>query len=140
MIQLYKFKNNFNKLTWYHPITEVATRIGDETGPSSGTRRPKHTLYRQFVRNCAARNNFFSNRTAPLWNELDQETINAKTINSFKNKYDETRIIVWTLPHICHSEVPLYQAPRVMTRRRLTIIIIIIIDQQTSVKIQTNLD
>ena len=61
IIKLHKFKKGFNKINWYHPIIS-APALG-QAGPVNAIRRPKHNLYRQFVRNCAARSNLFLNRT-----------------------------------------------------------------------------
>ena len=35
-----------------------------------------------------ARDNFFLNRIAQYWNKLKEDTIGAKSVNSFKNKID----------------------------------------------------
>ena len=47
---------------------------------------------REQVKTCLPRYNFFINRVVSNWNRLPEETINAKSLNSFKAKLD-----VWML-------------------------------------------
>jgi hypothetical protein len=49
--------------------------------------RPR--MIRQYVNNCAARHNFFTNRVAGKWNALTDDTVNSTSVNMFKNKYDQ---------------------------------------------------
>jgi hypothetical protein len=86
LIQMYKIEHGFNQIDWYHPLGKAPNCDGE--APSSSTRSHKR-IYRQFVKSCPARQNFFSNRTANKWNELPNDLINVNTINKFKNKHDE---------------------------------------------------
>ena len=64
----------------------------ESTGPAGNIRGSKHRLARQFIRNCDQREYFYSNRVVPLWNDLSNETVAAKTVNEFKNLIDKTKI------------------------------------------------
>jgi ribonuclease P/MRP protein subunit RPP40 len=44
--------------------------------------RPR--MFRQYVNNCAARHNFFTNRVANKWNSLTDATANSTSVNMFK--------------------------------------------------------
>lgn len=57
-------------------------------GPANAIRGPKHRISRQLTKHCDPRYNFFSNRIVPMWNKLDNEIVNAKTVNRFKNMFD----------------------------------------------------
>jgi len=75
LIQYFKFANNINHISWYHPNSL------NESGPASSTRG-------QNAKNYPARSNFFTNRIVNLWNALPPEVISAQSVNSFKNRYD----------------------------------------------------
>ncbi|RNA29040.1 hypothetical protein BpHYR1_031240 [Brachionus plicatilis] len=51
---------------------------------------PKHRTSRQLTKNCDPRCSFFSNRAALMWNKLQNEIVNAKTVNRFKNIDEDT--------------------------------------------------
>jgi len=87
MIQYFKCVKGFNKIEWFNPNT-VTSSIS-LFGPASGIRGNKHRLNRQFIRNFPQRENFFTNRIIPNWNILPEEVVNARSVNSFKKKYDE---------------------------------------------------
>ena len=86
LIQYYKISQGHNLVDWFQPNS--LTNSINQAGPASNIRGMKHRLKRQFT-NCSSRENFFINRIVPFWNELPYEVINAVSINSFKNKYDE---------------------------------------------------
>jgi ribonuclease P/MRP protein subunit RPP40 len=52
--------------------------------------RPR--MIRQHVNNCAARQNFFTNRIANNWNSLRVATVHSTSVNMFKNSYDQLKI------------------------------------------------
>ena len=85
-IQFYKFKNGFNTIDWYHPNS--LTNSINTNGPASGIRGHKQRYQRQFTRNCPSRENYFSNRTIPIWNSLPRQVIEARTVNEFKIRFD----------------------------------------------------
>jgi hypothetical protein len=89
LIQYYKFDKNFNQVEWYHPIS--ISPSSQSSGPA-GFLRSQNTLYRQLVKSCNIRHNFFTNRVVPVWNELPNQIKNAKSINGFKNSFDEFNI------------------------------------------------
>ncbi|RNA15008.1 hypothetical protein BpHYR1_013454 [Brachionus plicatilis] len=62
--------------------------------PSDAIRIPKHKLYRKFVRNCSPRNNFFSNRAVPMWNELPDEGKYANNVEQLKIVYDNYKMLI----------------------------------------------
>ena len=65
-----------------------------ESSGSAGNRRGnKHRLARQFTRNCDQRENFYSNRVVPLWNELSNEVVAAKSVNEFKSLIDKNKFL-----------------------------------------------
>ena len=57
---------------------------------NSDTNTRGHTfkLKKQYSRTCT-RQHFFSNRILDTWNALDNDTVNAATMNSFKNRIDQ---------------------------------------------------
>ena len=62
----------------------------DNRGKGKGTRGHSFKLIK--VR-CTrdSRKHFFSNRVINRWNQLDQEAVDATSINAFKNKLDKLR-------------------------------------------------
>ncbi|CAF1028631.1 unnamed protein product [Brachionus calyciflorus] len=72
-------------IEWYHPIAQ--TPSSSASGPAGST-RSQDTLYRQVVKTCPARHNFFTNRVAPYWNALPAEVKNQTNIKSAITKYD----------------------------------------------------
>ena len=59
-------------------------------GPANAIlqRRASIRLEKEFVRNCKVRETFFMNKIADHWNKFGNEVIEAKTVNSFKERYD----------------------------------------------------
>ena len=50
-----------------------------------------HRLFRQLTK-CTPRENFFSNRIAPIWNDLSPQIVQSASINGFKNRYDKSKL------------------------------------------------
>ena len=86
LIQLFKFEQNFNDIDWYHPLNRAPNTT--VTGPANATRSSKRK-YRQLVKGCPPRQNFFTNRTAEGWNELPEEITSSKSVENFKEKHDK---------------------------------------------------
>ena len=77
LIEVYKFMNNMYKCG--NPFVVCKSGI---------TRGHKFKLVKHFcVTN--VRKHFFSNRVVNLWNSLDEATVEAATLNSFKNRIDK---------------------------------------------------
>ena len=89
LIQYFKIANKFNLVNWYHPNKSMKSI--ESSGPAGNIRGNKHRLARQFTRNCDQREHFYSNRVVPLWNELSNEVVAAKTVNEFKNLIDKNK-------------------------------------------------
>ena len=86
LIDFYKIYNNINKVRWHVPIRQPNYLTQD--GPASGIRNNEHSIVMQNKINTAQREYFFSNRIVPHWNKLPKSVIEAKSVNSFKNKLD----------------------------------------------------
>ena len=74
LIQFLKFERSLNLIKWHH-------------GPIRGNRRAR--LFRELVKNCKIRFNWFVNRIAVDWNALPNHVINASSVNDFKNRLDQ---------------------------------------------------
>ena len=72
---------NVDRSTWFTMATEVAARTTRMASHPLNVVKPKS--------NGALRENFFSVRVCTDWNSLPYRVREAKTINSFKNLYDE---------------------------------------------------
>ena len=57
-------------------------------GTGYSLRRHSQTLFKQRSRQEIGKN-FFSNRVVNNWNSLNEESVTAGSVNSFKNKYDK---------------------------------------------------
>ncbi len=88
-IQFFKFNEGYNKAVWHHP--NALTNSLKTTGPAGSIRGKKDRLARQYTKNCDQRDNFFTNRVVPIWNALPEHVIKAKSINEFKNRYDQLK-------------------------------------------------
>jgi len=75
---MYKLTTKLDTIEWH---SEQITRE-----PRGGHRR---LLVREVVKNCNTRHNFFTNRVVNPWNSLPDEIVEAKSVNSFKNKLDK---------------------------------------------------
>ena len=88
-IQKFKFHKGFNKITWFHPNNAPISL--ENSGPAGSTRTHSHRLYRQLTK-CTPRENFFSNRIVPIWNDLSPQIVQSASINGFKNRYDKSKL------------------------------------------------
>ena len=77
MITVFKFLHGYDKID----STQFFDTGGSRTRGHSYKLRKKTTL--QDVRKF-----FFSARVVDKWNSLDEDTVSAKSIHSFKSKYD----------------------------------------------------
>ena len=97
MIQMYKVhrKVNIVSLNMTVPNKENNSNPKDaDMGPAASVMRRRRSgirLMKEYVKHCAVRESFFTNRVADAWNELNEDTVEAKTVNCFKSKYDEMK-------------------------------------------------
>ena len=69
------------------------THQGGTNGPANNLRR-KGVCFHGYPANVGKiRDNFFINRTIPLWNDLPVELKEAKSLNSFKAELDRMRLL-----------------------------------------------
>ena len=80
MIQMFKIVNGLDKVNWHNP---------PEFSINAVTRGHNKRIRRQLVKSSTSRYQFFTNRIANNWNKLTQETIDSRSVNSFKNAYDK---------------------------------------------------
>ena len=93
LIQFYKILNGIDHVEWRSEL--VRTIQGDANGPAASKLRRKGVCFhREKAGICTVREKFFLNRVIPLWNELSQETKEAKTLNSFKARLDGEKIFL----------------------------------------------
>ena len=86
LIQMYRAINNIDKISWHHE----PERIGITT------RGHDQKLRREIVHHSLQRHNFFTNRVVEAWNQLDENVVNSKSVNEFKNKlklFNEKRLL-----------------------------------------------
>jgi hypothetical protein len=86
LIQMYRAINNIDKISWHHEPERkgITTRGHDQN------------LRREIVHHSLQRHNFFTNRAVEAWNQLDENAVNAKSMNEFKNKlklFNENRLL-----------------------------------------------
>jgi ribonuclease P/MRP protein subunit RPP40 len=87
LIQFFKVENGFNHVAFLR-ANRPAPALGCDD-PASRVRGCAHRLEQNLVTNCAIRANFFTNRVINDWNELPKEAVEARSLNSFKNKLDK---------------------------------------------------
>ena len=80
LIETYKFAHKIYDNT---PVSSLFNFRGE-----SRLRGHEYTLIKNSTRKCQYQN-FFTNRVCNAWNSLPEDTVNAKSINSFKNKIDQ---------------------------------------------------
>ena len=86
LIQFFKFEKNIDKINWLKPITKMGAMSA--TGPASGLRSNSVRYCSERTRS-DTRGHFFKNRVLSTWNyKLDMETVNAVSVNAFKNGVD----------------------------------------------------
>ena len=84
---MYKLINNFESVDFVNGI-KFNSKISGEN-KIYNLRRHSQTIVREKTGKCPSRFNFLTNRIVNNWNQLTQETIEAKNLNSFKSKIDE---------------------------------------------------
>ena len=93
MIEVFRTMKGFNKVDkkeWFHirdPETARATRSTVSVS-DNGSEQRSDVLFKECVR-LETRKHFFTVRVIQEWNDLPDGVRNQKTINSFKNHYDE---------------------------------------------------
>ena len=86
LIQYYKVVNGLDKIRW---SKEHRTLTQDnKLNPASNLRRTGLTVYREPVNKVRAREEFFLNRVAPIWNKLPVYVKEAQSLNCFKAELD----------------------------------------------------
>jgi len=80
MIQMFKYLKEYDIIN-FHKNPEMLDK-------DHKTRGHNNKLRREYTGNIK-RHNFFTNRVVNDWNNLNQETIDAVSINQFKNKLDK---------------------------------------------------
>ena len=63
--------------------------LTNSSGPAESVRGHNYRLISE-KKKIALRDNFFTNRITKHWNKLEAESIEAETINSFKNSIDKS--------------------------------------------------
>ena len=91
MIQYFKCVKGINTVNWFNS-NNIATSVG-LIGPAEYIRGNKHRINRQFIKKLPQKDHFFTNRIIPYWNELSEEVINSRTVNTFKKKYDKYKTV-----------------------------------------------
>ena len=84
--------NRVNKNEWFHlrdPTTSRATRSTVSVS-DDGPEQREDVLFKEYVR-LDTRKHFFTVRVIQEWNDLPDSVRKQRTINSFKNHYDELR-------------------------------------------------
>ena len=79
MIQLFKIFNNIEAVKLTRP----------PAFNSSSVTRGYHMKYIREICPVTVRQNFITNRSAALWNNLKAETINSRTVENFKINLDK---------------------------------------------------
>jgi hypothetical protein len=96
LIQFFKILHGYEEVAWHHSPELLRPEL--RQGPSAATRGHNMRLRKQEFKaktrndNFAAVNNrlhFLTNRVARVWNELPNEAVNAKSVNSFKAAIDK---------------------------------------------------
>ena len=85
LIQLFKICNNIDKVNWPSCRNTTPTIINTV---SAGRHNLK--IERELVKNSEQCHKFLSKRVVNNWNSLPEETVHARSVNSFKAKL-ETR-------------------------------------------------
>ena len=96
MIEVYKIKHEY-----YDPINtstlfKYPDSVSTSATPANSTNTPGMTTRGHEFKLMKSRSNtrtyqeFFTNRTANLWNNLPREAVNAKALNAFKNHIDKS--------------------------------------------------
>ena len=87
LIQYYKVINGLDKIRWSKEQRKLTQ--DNELYPASNLRRTSLTVYRESVSKIRAREEFFLNRVAPIWNKLPVFVKEARSLNCFKAELDK---------------------------------------------------
>jgi hypothetical protein len=86
LIQQYKLNNGLEKINWVND--QIKTPSLSAEGPANSIRGHSQRILSEQTRvNC--RRNFYKNRVVRHWNKLENEIINCKSLNAFKNNIDK---------------------------------------------------
>ena len=93
MIEVFRTMKGFNrveKTNWFRFRDNNSNRATRSTVSVSGNveQQRENVLFKENVR-LDTRKNFFSVRVVDSWNRIPDEIREQKTVNGFKNKYDE---------------------------------------------------
>ena len=80
IIEQFKITNKIDEINFYVPQNQPASQS------MYNLRGHSRRLNRQHVHGCEERHNFFSNRVVTPWNLLSQNTIDAPSLDVFKNR------------------------------------------------------
>ena len=86
MIQYYKTINGLDKLNWTNEPRKI--NKNNTSHPGYSLRREGTCIYKEPIKNCKFREEFFLNRIVPVWNKLPINVKEAKSLNSFKAGLD----------------------------------------------------
>ena len=80
-------------MTKLRGFTQIMLPLAQKTQgqPAAPERTANTHRYRQLTK-CTPRENFFSNRIVPIWNELSPQVVQSASINGFKNRYDKSKL------------------------------------------------
>ena len=87
LIQYFKIEKGLNKVIWCKDNLPANSLSSD--GPANNICGQNNRLKRQATKNCDQRENFFSNRIIPSWNDLPSHVVNSNSVNIFKNQLDK---------------------------------------------------
>ena len=94
LISYFKIRNGLNTVNWVLPFS-IASSLNC-VGPANSIREHNQRITAQ-VTKCDARFNFLPNRVVNVWNNLGQNTVDSRSLNSFKARLDkENRNKKWT--------------------------------------------
>ena len=81
---MFKIINGIEKVNWIKHIEFKRRQLRDHHD-----KKYNREIITKSMRDCTARHNFFTNRIAKAWNELPENVIEAKSVNSFKARLDK---------------------------------------------------
>ena len=90
LIQFYKIINKIDHVNLENGLQEK--NRGIESGPAGNLRRQGVCFHRELGKIKSIRDNFFTNRVIPLWNDLPVEIKEARTLDSFKAGLDKLKV------------------------------------------------
>ena len=90
LIQFYKIINKIDCINLRNGLQEK--KRGMDSGPAGNLRRQGVCFHRELGKIKSIRDNFFTNRVIPLWNDLPVEIKEARTLDSFKAGLDKLKV------------------------------------------------